>query len=247
MIRGSERHHKAVRCVRGRLSWLMDDVDRANRALMRDNAAGLSGHGQHVPPSAPAVKRRVDRLERDGVLPATRRSSTRGVRLAGGAFVDLFCDGNMSAAAIKRAVSREAAWCPRTRWPRGQRPAARDELATPRPRARAGADPRHRGGHADRDRRGPLDPVRAMRRPFPTADRPRSATSWPREHIRNAAAVRGREVQRPVPDPGLLLLKPSHLPGRPGRSQARRHSMLDYELELACVIGEEGRPRASRS
>jgi DNA-binding Lrp family transcriptional regulator len=58
--------------------------------------------------SAPAVKRRVDRLERDGVL----RGYTAVVDPAAfgwhtEAFVDLFCDGRMPGEVIKRVVRKE--------------------------------------------------------------------------------------------------------------------------------------------
>jgi DNA-binding Lrp family transcriptional regulator len=60
--------------------------------------------------TAPAVKRRVDRLEADGVL----RGYTAVVDPAAfgwhtEAFVDLFCDGRMPAESIKRAVKKEPA------------------------------------------------------------------------------------------------------------------------------------------
>ena len=58
--------------------------------------------------SAPAVKRRVDRLERDGVIrgyTATVDAAVFGWHTE--AFVDLFCDGRMPADAIRRAVERE--------------------------------------------------------------------------------------------------------------------------------------------
>jgi DNA-binding Lrp family transcriptional regulator len=88
----------------------MDDVDRAIVALLRDNARrSFQDIGQHVHLSAPAVKRRVDRLERDGVLLGyTAVVDPEAFGWQAEAFVDLFCDGDMSAAAIKRAVSRES-------------------------------------------------------------------------------------------------------------------------------------------
>ena len=47
----------------------MDDVDRRIIALLRENARrSFQDIGQHVHLSAPAVKRRLDRLERDGVV-----------------------------------------------------------------------------------------------------------------------------------------------------------------------------------
>jgi DNA-binding Lrp family transcriptional regulator len=47
----------------------MDNVDREIVALLRENARrSFQDIGQHVSLSAPAVKRRVDRLEAEGVI-----------------------------------------------------------------------------------------------------------------------------------------------------------------------------------
>ena len=47
----------------------MDDIDRRIVALLRENARrSFKDIGNHVHLTAPAVKRRVDRLEADGVL-----------------------------------------------------------------------------------------------------------------------------------------------------------------------------------
>ena len=87
----------------------MDDVDRRIVALLRQNARrSFKDIGEHVHLTAPAVKRRVDRLEADGVL----RGYTAIVDPAAfgwhaEAFVDLYCDGRMPADAIKRAVEKE--------------------------------------------------------------------------------------------------------------------------------------------
>ena len=87
----------------------MDDTDRRIVALLREDARrSFKNIGDHVHLSAPAVKRRVDRLERDGVIrgytaiidPATYGWSSQ-------AFVDLYCEGGMPGAAIKRAVEGE--------------------------------------------------------------------------------------------------------------------------------------------
>jgi DNA-binding Lrp family transcriptional regulator len=88
----------------------MDATDRRIVALLRENARrSFSDIGKHVHLSAPAVKRRVDRLERDGVLLGyTAVVDPEAFGWQAEAFVDLFCDGDMSAAAIKRAVSRES-------------------------------------------------------------------------------------------------------------------------------------------
>ncbi len=87
----------------------MDDVDREIIALLRENARrSFQDIGQHVHLSAPAVKRRLDRLERDGVvLGYTAVVDPEAFGWHAEAFVDLYCEGNMPGAAIKRAVQRE--------------------------------------------------------------------------------------------------------------------------------------------
>jgi len=87
----------------------MDDVDRAIVALLRENAR-RSYHdiGGHVHLSAPAVKRRVDRLEQEGVLIGyTAILDPEAFGWHAEAFVDLYCEGNMPAGSIKDAVERE--------------------------------------------------------------------------------------------------------------------------------------------
>jgi DNA-binding Lrp family transcriptional regulator len=87
----------------------LDAVDRKIVALLRENARrSFKDIGKHVHLSAPAVKRRVDRLERDGVIrgyTATIDAAAFGMHAE--AFVDLFCDGRMPGGAIKRAVEKE--------------------------------------------------------------------------------------------------------------------------------------------
>ena len=87
----------------------MDDVDQTIVALLRENARrSFQDIGRHVHLSAPAVKRRVDRLERDGVLLGyTAIVDPEAFGWHAEAFVDLFCEGDMSADAIKRAVEGE--------------------------------------------------------------------------------------------------------------------------------------------
>ena len=87
----------------------IDDTDRQIVALLRDNARrSFQDIGRQVSLTAPAVKRRVDRLEREGVL----RGYTAVVDPAAfgwhtEAFVDLFCDGRMPGEVIKRVVRKE--------------------------------------------------------------------------------------------------------------------------------------------
>jgi DNA-binding Lrp family transcriptional regulator len=89
----------------------VDATDRRIVSLLRENARrSFKDIGKHVHLSAPAIKRRVDRLERDGVL----RGYTAVVDPAAfgwqtEAFVDLYCDGRMPGEAIKRVVKKEPA------------------------------------------------------------------------------------------------------------------------------------------
>ena len=87
----------------------MDQVDEAIVALLRENARrSFQDIGNHVHLSAPAVKRRVDRLEREGVLLGyTAIVDPEAFGWHAEAFVDLYCDGGMPADAIKRAVEGE--------------------------------------------------------------------------------------------------------------------------------------------
>jgi DNA-binding Lrp family transcriptional regulator len=87
----------------------LDAVDRRIVALLRENARrSFKDIGTHVHLTAPAVKRRVDRLESEGVIrgyTATVDAAAFGMHAE--AFVDLFCDGRMPGDAIKRAVQKE--------------------------------------------------------------------------------------------------------------------------------------------
>ncbi len=96
----------------------MDDVDRTIVALLRDNARrSFKDIGGHVHLSAPAVKRRVDRLEADGVIRGyTAVIDPPAFGWHAEAFVDLDCTGRMPADAIRRAVEGNRGWCPPTRW-----------------------------------------------------------------------------------------------------------------------------------
>jgi DNA-binding Lrp family transcriptional regulator len=88
----------------------MDPTDRRIVALLRENARRtFQDIGRYVHLSAPAVKRRVDRLERDGVVlgyTATVDPEAFGWRAE--AFVALYCDGDLSAAGVRAAVATEA-------------------------------------------------------------------------------------------------------------------------------------------
>ena len=94
----------------------MDAIDRQIVVLLREDARrSFQSIGSRVGLTAPAVKRRVDRLEAEGVIrgysatidPARFGWSTH-------AFVALFCEGRMAAQEVRDAVSGnpevEAAW-----------------------------------------------------------------------------------------------------------------------------------------
>jgi DNA-binding Lrp family transcriptional regulator len=87
----------------------IDEVDRRIVALLRENARrSFKDIGKHVSLSAPAVKRRVDRLEREGViLGYTAVVDNHAFGWHAEAFVDLFCEGRMPGDAIRRAAQRE--------------------------------------------------------------------------------------------------------------------------------------------
>jgi DNA-binding Lrp family transcriptional regulator len=88
----------------------MDEIDQRIVALLRADARrSYQDVGHHVHLSAPAVKRRVDRLERDGVLIGyTAIVDPDHFGWHAEAFVDLYCDGDMSGSAIRRAVESES-------------------------------------------------------------------------------------------------------------------------------------------
>ncbi len=87
----------------------MDETDREIVALLRENARrSYQDIGRVVHLSAPAVKRRVDRLERDGViLGYTAVIDPPVFGWHAEAFVDLYCDGQMPGEAVKRGVEGE--------------------------------------------------------------------------------------------------------------------------------------------
>ena len=99
----------------------MDDIDRQIVALLRQDARrSFQSIGLKVALSAPAVKRRVDRLEADGVIRGYSAQVDPG-RYGWGthAFVELYCEGRMAAAEV-----RDAASTPRGR---GASPSRRNE------------------------------------------------------------------------------------------------------------------------
>jgi DNA-binding Lrp family transcriptional regulator len=88
----------------------MDGIDREIIAQLRKNARrSYQDIGRHVHLSAPAVKRRIDRLEQEGViLGYTAIIEPEVFGWHAEAFVDLYCDGKMPGEAIKRALEAES-------------------------------------------------------------------------------------------------------------------------------------------
>lgn len=84
----------------------MDGIDRKIVALLRENARrSFQDIGERVALSAPAVKRRVDRLEERGVLKGyTAVVEPESLGFHTHAFVSMFCEGRMTAAEVKAAV-----------------------------------------------------------------------------------------------------------------------------------------------
>src|SRR4051812_48074786 len=85
----------------------IDDVDRQIIALLRDDARrSFQDIGSRVALSAPAVKRRVDRLRRDGVIRGFTTLIDPGrFGWHAMAVVELTTEGRFSADDVKTAVS----------------------------------------------------------------------------------------------------------------------------------------------
>ncbi len=85
----------------------MDRIDHQIVALLRENARrSFSDVGRHVSLSAPAVKRRVDRLEADGVIRGYSAAlDAEAFGWHSDAFVALYCEGRMSAGDVRAAVA----------------------------------------------------------------------------------------------------------------------------------------------
>jgi DNA-binding Lrp family transcriptional regulator len=95
-----------IRCVRCDDHARMDDVDRQIVALLREDARrSFQNIGLRVSLSAPAVKRRVDRLEAAGVIRGySARVDPGRFGWSTHAVVALFCEGRMAAAEVREAV-----------------------------------------------------------------------------------------------------------------------------------------------
>lgn len=85
-----------------------DHTDFKILALLRENARrSFQDIGTRISLSAPAVKRRVDRLEESGVIRGySAIVDARRLGWATLALVELFCDGRMTAAEVKVALER---------------------------------------------------------------------------------------------------------------------------------------------
>ena len=219
-----QRHLKAdtLRCRRFS-SPAMDATDRRIVALLRENARrSFQDIGTARPPvraggQAPRrparARRRGARLHRDR-RPGGVRLARRGVRrpVLRGQHAGRGDQAGRPARAGVVSAHTVA----------GEASALLHVMAAGHqgPRAGARAHPRHRGRDPHRDRGRPLDPVHAMRRPFPDG-RPPSIRDFMafEEHVRNARAQpRLRGAGRLVRDPGLLLHQP-----RRGVRRRRRH------------------------
>ncbi|GAA4629069.1 Lrp/AsnC family transcriptional regulator [Cellulomonas oligotrophica] len=86
----------------------LDDLDTAILAALADDArATFAQIGARVALSAPAVKRRVDRLRERGVIRGyTVRLDPAALGWTTEAFVELFCQGSTSPTTMRTAVER---------------------------------------------------------------------------------------------------------------------------------------------
>jgi DNA-binding Lrp family transcriptional regulator len=95
------------RCALSHRGPQIDEVDRQIVALLREGARrSFRDVGETVGLSAPAVKRRVDRLEAAGVI--TGYTAVLDPALFGWtmqAIVSLFCEGTMAADEVRAAVA----------------------------------------------------------------------------------------------------------------------------------------------
>lgn len=86
----------------------MDEIDQQIVAwLQRDGRASFRTIGSDVGLSAPAVKRRVDRLLADGVITGfTAVTDPRALGWTTEAFVSLFCEGRTEPDRIRTAIAK---------------------------------------------------------------------------------------------------------------------------------------------
>ncbi|HEX8100988.1 MAG TPA: Lrp/AsnC family transcriptional regulator [Solirubrobacteraceae bacterium] len=105
-MRGPAHRTSAKRCDTGAELRQIDDIDRRIVALLREDARrSFQDIGGRVSLSAPAVKRRVDRLEAEGVLRGyTALLDAAAFGWPTHAFVALFTEGRMAAGEVRAAV-----------------------------------------------------------------------------------------------------------------------------------------------
>jgi DNA-binding Lrp family transcriptional regulator len=86
----------------------LDEIDQQIVALLRENARrSFQDIGSHVSLSAPAVKRRVDRLELAGVIQGyTAVLDHAALGWTTHAVVSLFCEGHLTGEEILTAAGR---------------------------------------------------------------------------------------------------------------------------------------------
>ncbi len=85
----------------------LDELDRQILAILLDNArASLVEIGERVSLSAPAVKRRIDRLERQGAIRGyTAVLDQAALGETTEAFLEVFCEGDTSLATLRRTLA----------------------------------------------------------------------------------------------------------------------------------------------
>ena len=96
----------AIRCLVVASHSEIDDIDRQIVALLRENSRrSFQDIGSRVSLSAPAVKRRVDRLQREGVIRGyTALIDPRRFGWQTQAIVELTTEGRFSGADIRTAI-----------------------------------------------------------------------------------------------------------------------------------------------
>jgi DNA-binding Lrp family transcriptional regulator len=85
----------------------LDELDRQILAILLENArASLVEIGERVSLSAPAVKRRIDRLERQGTIRGYTAVLDQGaLGETTEAFLEVFCEGDHSLDTLRRALA----------------------------------------------------------------------------------------------------------------------------------------------
>ena len=180
----------------------LDETDERILAELAEHArATFAEIGQRVNLSAPAVKRRVDRMLDSGVI---RGFTTVVDRNALGwnteAYVQVFCHGTIAPDELRAGVGRHpgGGQCGDGHGHR-RRDAARARPRHAPPRGGARTHPVERGHRTQREHRGAVEHHRAHRRlttlncrvahirPRPSCRKPHVSTSWGHRHRRRRA------------------------------------------------------------